>query len=219
MIQLATSSLSNLMTFHDWDVQVLKSQKLEPYSDDILWQAKHLISSTLDWAAEQVSNAVNDAFSKITGKKPPQESYVSIGEFDTFISFNGSRDSQVVQNAVEQGSFRSVNKIRKPNTCIVELGKGGTKSDVQVLLDLLKKYQGTTFNFRIATPFGYMENLNLVKLEYDYSRGNGSHLLVAKLHFQEIMYGYGEAYTIKQVNSPDKTNTRDGGQIALQGEK
>lgn len=210
MIPILEQTLSNLMDFHDWDVQVLKSQKIQPQSDDILWQIKSQVKN----AFNNLQNQIMDYF----GIKR-DESYESIGEFDTFISFNGSRDSQVVQNAVENGSFRSVNKIRKPNTCVVELGKGGTKSEVQILLNLLKQYQGSLYNFRIATPFGYMENLNLVKLEYQYARGNGANLLVAKLHFQEIMYGYGEAFTIKQVNSPDKTNTKDGGQLAVQGVK
>ena len=214
-IELITNTLSNLMTYHDWDVQVLKSQKIEPQSDDYIWQVKHSISNVLDWASGSVSNAWDSIWNK--DKKP--EAYVSIGEFDSFVSFNGTRDSQVVQNAVENGSFRSVNKIRKPNTCIVELAKGGMKADVQVLLDLLRKYQGSTFNFRVVTPFGSLSNLNLVKFEYQHAKGNNANMLLVKLHFQEIMYGYGESFTVKQVSSPDKTNIKDGGQVAVQGGK
>ena len=43
------------------------------------------------------------------------DEWVKIADFDTFISFNGKHESQVVQNSIELGGFRSVNKIRKPN--------------------------------------------------------------------------------------------------------
>lgn len=209
------TTFQNLVGGAGWDVQVLKSQKIEPESDDVIWQIKKAVNDTLDWASSTIEDAIYSAF----GKKKKPETYVSIGEFDSFVSFNGTRDSQVVQNAVENGSFRSVNKVKKPSTCIVELAKGGMKADVQVLLDLLRKYQGSTFNFRVVTPFGSLANLNLIKFEYQHAKGNNANMLLVKLHFQEIMYGYVEEFTIKQVNSPDKTNIKDGGQLAIQGGK
>ena len=119
---------------------------------------------------------------------------------------------------MENGSFRSVNKIRNPDTIIVELAKGGYRSGIEAVLSSLKKYQGSTTLCRVLTPFGTINNLNMVKLEYSYTRDNGSNLLVAKLHFQEIIGGTvkapkNELGTVK--NAPD-TDTKNGGRVAAQ---
>lgn len=189
-----------------WDVQVLKEQKLKQKSDGFISAVRNTVKNAINW----VQDTVAGLFQNI------DNSYTSICDFDSFISFNGSHDTQVVQNAVEQGSFRSVNKIKKPNTCIVELAKGGYRSDIENVLSNLKKYQGSTKTFRVMTPFGNMDNLNLIKLEYQYTRDNGSNLLIAKLTFQEIVYGSvtGKYENIK-VNTPDKTNTENTGNKAL----
>ena len=208
---------SSILRTTRWDVQVLKSQKIQPESDDLLIKAKQFISGAIDWATSAVQNTMESFFGGQSDKK--KELYETIGEFDTFVSFNGVRDSQVVQNAIESGAFRSVNKIRKPNTCIVELARGGTESEIELTLKLLNRYQGGIYTMRVLTPFGYMDNLNLVKFEHQYKRGDGARMLIARLHFQEIMYGNASQYTTKKVSTPDKTNTTSGGQVAAQGGK
>lgn len=189
-----------------WDVQVLKEQKLKQKSDGFISAVRNTVKNAIDWVQDTVAGLFQNIDS----------SYTSICDFDSFISFNGSHDTQVVQNAVENGSFRSVNKIKKPNTCVIELAKGGYRSDIENVLSNLKAYQGSIKTFRVMTPFGNMDNLNLIKLEYQYTRDNGSNLLIAKLTFQEIIYGSvtGKYENIK-VNTPDKTNTENTGNKAL----
>lgn len=203
----------NLLRTTKWDVQVLKSQKEVIETDNLLIEAKHLIENSVTF----VTDAIQDLMIKWFGGNKRSEIYETIGEFDTFISFNGVHDSQLVQNTVERGSFRSVNKIRKPNSCIVELGRGGTEAEIELTLRLLKRYQGGTHIMRVLTPYGYISNLNLNKLEYQYRKGSGANMLIARLHFQEIMYGSSAGYTTKKVSTPDKTNTSNGGLKALQG--
>ena len=202
-----TSSLPAIK-ISKWDVQVLKesAQKKEP---------DNVISSFIAKAKNGVrfiQDAIAGIFQETGGD------YESIAEFDSFISFNGSHESQVVRNAVENGSFRSVNKIRNPDTIIVELAKGGYRSGIEAVLNSLKKYQGSTTLCRVLTPFGTISNLNLVKLEYSYTRDNGSNLLVAKLHFQEIIGG-----TVKKAKNAlgsvklvSDTDTKEGGRLGLQ---
>lgn len=202
-----TSSLPAIK-ISKWDVQVLKesAQKKEP---------DNVISSFIAKAKSGVrfiQDAIAGIFQETGGD------YESIAEFDSFISFNGSHESQVVRNAVENGSFRSVNKIRNPDTIIVELAKGGYRSGIEAVLNSLKKYQGSTTLCRVLTPFGTISNLNLVKLEYSYTRDNGSNLLVAKLHFQEIIGG-----TVKKAKNAlgsvklvSDTDTKEGGRLGLQ---
>jgi len=212
-LPIITQITGNLLRTTKWDVQVLKSQKEIIETDNILINLKRQFEE----AITNAQNFIQDFMIDLFGGKKRSEIYETIGEFDTFISFNGIRDSQVVQNAVESGSFRSVNKIKKPNICVVELGRGGTEAEIELTLRLLKKYQGGVYSMRILTPYGYMDNLNLVKLEYQYKKGDGANMLIARLHFQEVMYGVSAKYTTKKVSTPDKTNTTNGGLKAPQG--
>ena len=135
-----------------------------------------------------------------------------IADFDTFISFNGKHESQIVQNAIEEGAFRSVNKIRKPNTCTVELSKGGLQSDIQLVLDNLKKYKDSTDLLHVVTPFGVLEDVNLIGLDYTFKNGEGASMLNAKLTLQEVQFGSPTLeYTIETVKRAENTNTIDTG--------
>lgn len=141
--------------------------------------------------------------------------FVKIADFDTFLSFNGKHESQVVQNAIEQGQFRSVNKIRKPNTCTVELGKGGDVQDIQLVLDNLKKYKDSTDLLVVYTPFGILENMNLISLDYSFKYGSFVNMLIVKLTLQEIQTGgLALEFTTAMVKNPQDTNTKDVGEKA-----
>lgn len=203
----------NLLRTNKWDVQVLKSQKEVIETDDILINLKRQFEEVITNAQNFIQDFMIDLF----GGNKRSEIYETIGEFDSFLSFNGVHDTQLVQNAVEKGSFRSVNKIRKPDRCVVELGRGGTEAEIELTIRTLKKYQGGTHIMRVLTPYGYIANLNLFKLEYQYKKGHGANMLIARLHFQEVMYGSSAGYTTKKVNTPDKTNTANGGLKAQQG--
>lgn len=147
----------------------------------------------------------------------PEFELVKIADFDTFLSFNGRHESQVVQNAIEQGQFRSVNKIRKPNTCTVELGKGGSVQDVQLVLDNLKKYKDSTDLLVVYTPFGVLENMNLISLDYAFRYGDFVNMLVVKLTLQEIQTGgLVLEYTTATVKNPSNTNTQNVGEVSPQ---
>lgn len=201
---------SNLPTIKisKWDVQVSKKATQQKQPDNIISS----IISTAKTSIRSAQDAIASLFQE-TGSD-----YETIAEFDSFVSFNGTHESQIVKNAVENGSFRSVNKIRNPDTIIVELAKGGYRSGIEAVLTSLKKYQGSTTLCRVLTPFGTINNLNLVKLEYSYTRDNGSNLLVAKLHFQEIIGGTVGApkYSKGKVKLAPDTNTQNGGNKALQ---
>lgn len=191
-----------------WDVQVLKGQKIQPKSDSkINSTRKNIVNSS---NGTNYSNSDTIFENKISN-------YNTIADFDSFISFNGSHESQIVQNAVEQGSFRSVNKIKKPNTCIVELAKGGSQYNIENVLNNLIKYQSSTDIFRIITPYGDLDNLNFIKLEYDYKRESNCGLLIAKLTFQEVITGSvkEDMYSLMKVNNPSKTNTTNTGNKAV----
>ena len=199
-----------LLKISKWDVQVLKPQKIKDKGPgDTIVRAMNNFKATI----REIQDTVAGLFQQV------DSDYVTIAEFDSFISFNGVQDAQIVQNAVEQGSFRSVNKVKKPTQVIIELAKGGYRNGIEAVLSKLQEYQGTTKEFRVMTPFGNIENLNLIKLEYSYTRDNGANLLVAKLTFQEIRYGVAglEKLTIENASTPDKVDVMSVGKKALKG--
>lgn len=205
----ATGSLP-LFKISKWDVMVKKGQAPKRETDGVI---EGLIKK-----AEDGITYLQDAISGIF--QGSQDKYETIAKFDSFISFNGSRESQIIQNAIEKGSFRSVNKIQKPNTCTIELAKGGYRSEVETCLRALKEVNGSLLVCRVVTPFGTMDNMNMIKLDYSYTRDNGANLLVAKMTFQEVKSGtVKEDYTTLTVLSPADTNTQNSGNLALKENK
>jgi len=210
----ATGSLP-LLKISKWDIMVKKGQAPKRKSDGgILGYLQNIVRTAEDWT-KNVQDAVAGIF------QGSQDKYETIARFDSFVSFNGSRESQVMQNAIESGSFRSVNKVRKPNTCTVELAKGGYRSDIEACLDELKKVNDSLLLCRIVTPFGNMDNMNMIKLDYSYTRDNGSNLLIAKMTFQEVVYGNVKAgftkLNLKNVKSPSDAIKGSVGTLSAKG--
>lgn len=161
-----------------WDVEVMREPIKKEKSD---WAIVNIYNKVID-SLQSLKDTIGEIFEE------GSSNWEKIASFDSCLSVNGVHDSQIVQNAIEQGAFRSVNKVRKPNIITVELGKGGYKTLIEGVLDRLKKYKGSTQICRVKTPFGILTNLNLVKLDYSFTRENGANLLVAKLTFQEVVF-------------------------------
>lgn len=202
-----TSSLPTIK-ISKWDIQVLNEPKRVEKSDNFLSS----IINTAKNVIRLVQDTVAGFFQETKGN------YRTIAEFDSFVSFQGNHSSQIVKNAIENGSFRSVNKIKSPNKVVIELAKGGYRSGIEEVLSQLKTYEGSTSLCRIVTPFGILENLNIIQLEYSYKRESGSNLLIAKITLQEIVSGSvaPAKYKLGTVSSPDKTNTTNGGKKAAE---
>lgn len=207
----ATGSLP-LLKVTKWDVMVKREQAPKRKSDSgISGYLQNIVRTAENWTTK-VQDAVSGIFQE------PQDKYEKIARFDSFISFNGSRSEQIVQNAIENGSFRSVNKIQKPNTCVIELAKGGERSDIEACLEALKKVNESLLLCLIVTPFGVMDNMNMIKLDYSYTRDNGANLLVAKMTFQEVRSGSVKGgYTKVKVKNPSDTNTQSSGTLSMKG--
>lgn len=208
----ATTSLP-LLKISKWDVMVKKGQAPKREKDKNIFGFRNKLD---DWVRDDVINPTEKSVTWLQNAvasifQEPQEEYETIARFDSFISFNGTRDSKIVHNAVENGSFRAVNKIHNPNTCVVELAKGGYRSEVEACLEALKKVNESLLICRVVTPFGYMDNLNMIGLDYSYTRDNGSNLLIAKMKFQEIRSGRvkaeGKVINLKNPADADKSST------------
>ena len=187
----------------NWTVKIKKERKLNPLDADGFSDFMNTIKNDIKWAQESVAG-----FFQYT--EPDME---DIAEFDSFVSLNGNHSSEIVKNVVENGSFRSVNKIKNPDKVVIELAKGGYKAGIEEVLDNLRKYQNSTAFCTIITPFGIIKNLNLIGLEYNFTVESGSNLLVAKITFQEIIYS--RNYN-KQLKYPSLEKVKNMGRKALE---
>ena len=209
----ATTSLP-LLKISKWDVMVKKGQAPKREKDKNIFGFRSKLD---DWVRDDVINPSEKAVTLLQDAvagifQEPQDKYEMIARFDSFISFNGNRKSRIVQNAIEKGSFRSVNKIQEPNTCTVELAKGGYRSEIEACLEALTKVNGSLLLCRIVTPFGVMDNMNMIKLDYSYTRDNGANLLVAKMTFQEVRFGsVKESYVKSVMKNPADTKKENTG--------
>lgn len=196
---LPTIKISN------WTIKVKEDPEPAPQSDSAIRNAISKIKNGIKWVQESIAGFFQET----------QPDMIDIAEFDSFISFNGSHKSQIVKNAIENGAFRSVNKIREPNDIVIELAKGGYRAGIEEVLTNLKRYVNSTAICMVITPFGILDNLNLVGLDYSFTVNNGSNLLVAKLTFQEVIFVTEEGKE-KDTAVPGAEDKKDLGRKASQ---
>lgn len=193
----------------EWTVQVRRKEDVTPSPKNWWDEIKKDIKDSIVPIASDFKDSL--------GLEALNKNWVNIASFESFISLNGQSNSQIVENAVEQGSFRSVNKLNKPRIFVVELGQGGWKSKIENMLNNLRKYQGKTTLCRVVTPYGVIPNLNMIKLDYSFTRDNGSNLLVAKMTFQEILYNTElPDFYVDTVRNPASADSQNTGKKALE---
>lgn len=195
--------------YSGWNIYVKRKEDVAQKPDD--WWKKFKEASKA--GMESVINGLGISVEK------SEEDWIDIANFDSFVSLNGNYDSQIVENVVEEGSFRSCNKINKPSIFTIELGKGGTSQEIESVLYNLKKYKNGTTLCRLTTPFGVIDNINLTKLAYSFTRDSGSNLLVATLTFQKIEQAYVaemDTFVVGKLGNPSNADTKSTGKLALE---
>lgn len=210
IVAKATNSLP-LPRLGRWEVQVKNEEVArKPDSKNPLINAIRKVTNTIDDFKEGMS----DFFSFLSGDDEAYE-YRTIADFDSLIECSIQKDSQVTSKPVEQGSFRSVNKVIKPTIAKVVLAKGGFYKGIENCLDALNKLQDSTVKCRLITPFGITKNLNLYKFSYQYKRETGSYLLLANLELIEIREGTVKQKGVDMVKNPVDSDMVKGGVKSL----
>lgn len=193
-----------LPRFGKWDVQVLKESLKEQKSDKEIFSLISGIKTEKPFILDSMNNIFNTDFA--------DSNYQTIASFDSFISFNGVKESKIVSQAIERGSFRSVNKIDQPKIVNVQLAKGGFYKGIENCLDNLRALEKSTAICRVITPFGVVDNLNLIKLSYSYKKETGANLLIADLQFQEIISSeQQEPFSFANLKNPTDSDTVNTG--------
>lgn len=112
VLSTVTSSLPNILNLLQgtWDVQYKIAIRDEES----------------EGALVKLSNTIQSAKDLVSGTEPLVDNFEWKSlDFDSFIELKEVQDTQITQSPMENGSFRSVNKVRKPKTLTVVLAKAG----------------------------------------------------------------------------------------------
>lgn len=126
VLSTISSSLPNVLNILQgkWDVQYKVSVK--PSGKDATWlqEGRDLIQKGIDYT---------------NGRPPTVDGFEWKSlDFDAFIDLQEIQDTNITQNPVERGSFRSANKVRKPKSIKVTLAKAGVGYGVEDSLSEIK---------------------------------------------------------------------------------
>lgn len=121
--------------------------------------------------------------------------------FDSMLSIDVKAENQVAQEAVEQGSFASYNKLASPTTVTVKLAKGGYEEEQQDLLTKLDKLCASTTYVNLITPSACYLLYNLESYAYMRDDTSGAQLLTVELTLVEVRV------VSSQTTTASKTST------------
>lgn len=125
-----TGSLPNLLNYIQGKWSVEYRNKV-PLSEKDRESAMNNIKKTDPTDAISLLVSFNDAMALM-------ESGWKELEFDSFVEMNEIDDTTITSHPVEGGTFRSVNKVRKPRIVKVTLAKGGIQSGIEDSLSEVK---------------------------------------------------------------------------------
>lgn len=126
VLSTITSSLPNVLNLLQgkWDVQ---------------YKVGKIGSSPTNWL-QNARSIARSAISYLNGLPDPEDGYEWKSlDFDSFIDMNEVEDTNITSHHIEGGSFRSVNKVRKPKEIKVTIAKAGIGYGIEDSLAEVKK--------------------------------------------------------------------------------
>lgn len=158
------------------------------------------------------------------GPLPQSASYTKSGQTvftpTGWISAEAVSDAMVVNSNIENGSFTSYNKIRRPAELRVRFAHEGwtaytgaipnltnfTTLSITELLNTLEDMKNSASTYDIETPDRIYRGYDLIHYDYSKTAKNGQTLLVVSAIFQEILDIGEVTISSKSTNSPPSTN-------------
>ena len=168
---------------------------------------------------------IGDALNSAIGSEPVQWGVFdtagkSIADYDSFNSFRYRNESAVSTYPLEQGGFATYNKVDSPYDAVVTLacgGSGARRAAFQVAIETARR---TLQLYTILTPEVTYISASIVAIDVQRQERNGSHIIIANLHVQEVRQKTTAAYSSTKSNGlmdspqpPGATPVRPQGQI------
>lgn len=142
----------------------------------------------------------------------------SLISFKSFILLDVTAEAKTTQQAIEEGSFTSINKVLSPKTYSVELGLEGDESDIRNAITTIETELTEATLLQIVYPLGATPEATLTKYSYSQNLENGYGRLLLKLSLEEIkqvetQYSSTDTAPItssEATNASDVSNTDSG---------
>ena len=141
---------------------------------------------------------------------------------DSFISITYHNESNLPMFPLEQGAFQTYNKVATPYDITVRLAKSNTfgvtgladlingANSMKLFLATLESMLSDTNLYAIVTPDAIYNNANLKAFDYKREMNNGAGIILADLHFVEIVsapVSSGTSAASQTSVAPNSTNT------------
>ena len=123
----------------------------------------------------------------------------SVVQFDSFVSFEGTKDYTISNFPIEGGDFRAYNKVEKPGDYRVSLSCGGSVSDRSNFLSDIAVLCDSITTYSVVTPEVTYSSVNAMRFDYRRTATQGAGLVVVDISLQEI----------RQSATSQLTNTRE----------
>lgn len=116
-------------------------------------------------------------------------------EPDNIVVVEPSREFRISDYPVEEGAFRSYNKVATPAVERVTLTKGGDVATRTAFLQRVEAMLESTELYTVVTPEAAYTNRNLVRRDMRRSADDGASLLKLELEMMEVRVSAASAFT------------------------
>lgn len=133
---------------------------------------------------------------------------------DAVISIAPQSEAHVPDYPIENGGFRSYNKVKLPNEVLVTIAQGGTLGERESFVSTLKTLEESLTLYAVVAPDSTFTNLNVTGVRWERTAREGSQLIVADIRLREIRLAPAPAFS----NTKDVVSaaTQNGGPVQAQ---
>lgn len=133
---------------------------------------------------------------------------------DSTVSMDYGKDWVISDYQVEEGAFRSYNKVEEPYLSTVRMAAGGTLSNRQQFLDSIEQIAGDLEFYDVVTPEKTYINANIIRYNYRRTNQQGNGLMQVDIFLEEVRENAEQDFT--QTAAPSGAATQNGGTVQTQ---
>ena len=130
----------------------------------------------------------------------------------TFVGLEVIADSEITKAPIEEGSFQSYNRVKKPAELRVKLAKGGSADSRGDFLMAVAALKGNMTILNLSIPEGrYSTPLVITRYNYSRTSTNGVSLLTVEVTLEEVRQTVTTTYS--NTAEPSGADPVNGGSV------